>query len=72
MCIRDSPIAGDKSYNKIKAWKDAIPTELEAINKLQRQALHSYNLKFHFLNEDFVFESKLPNDIEKTLEELEE
>ena len=66
------PIAGDKSYNKIKAWKDAIPKELEAINKLKRQALHSYKLKFHFLNEGFVFESKLPNDIEKTLEGLEE
>jgi len=66
------PIAGDMSYNKIKVWKDAIPKELESINNLQRQALHSYSLKFHFLNKEFVFESKLPNDLEKTLKELEE
>ena len=43
------PIAGDASYNKIRVWKDAIPKELEVINNLQRQALHSYSLKFHFL-----------------------
>ena len=42
------PIAGDASYNKIRVWKDAIPKELEVINNLQRQALHSYSLKFHF------------------------
>ena len=65
------PIAGDVSYNNIKIWKDAIPKELEAINNLHRQALHSYSLKFQFLDEKFFFESKLPDDLEKTMELLE-
>ena len=65
------PIAGDTSYNKIRVWKDAIPKELEVINNLQRQALHSYSLNFHFLKKEFCFESKIPNDLEKTMEVLE-
>ena len=65
------PIAGDASYNKIRVWKDAIPKELEVINNLQRQALHSYSLKFHFLKKEFCFDSKIPNDLEKTMEVLE-
>ena len=65
------PIAGDASYNKIRVWKDAIPKELEVINNLHRQALHSYRLKFHFLKKEFCFESKIPNDLEKTMEVLE-
>ena len=65
------PIAGDATYNKIRVWKDAIPKELEAINNLRRQALHSYSLKFHFLKKEFFFDSKIPNDLEKTIEVLE-
>ena len=53
------PIAGDASYNKIRVWKDAIPKELEVINNLQRQALHSYSLKFHFfLKKNFALSQK--------------
>ena len=65
------PIAGDASYNNIKAWKDAIPKELEVINNLHRQALHSYSLKFLFLKKEFCFESKMPGDLEKTMDVLE-
>ena len=65
------PIAGDASYNNIKVWKDAIPKELEVINNLHRQALHSYSLKFLFLKKEFCFESKMPSDLEKTMEVLE-
>ena len=66
------PIAGDLSYNNITNWKDAIPRELKVIKNLQRQALHSYSLEFKFLNKEFTFESKLPNDLELTLKGLEE
>ena len=65
------PIAGDASYNKIRVWKDAIPKELEVINNVQGQALLSYSLKFFFLITDLCFESKIPNDLEKTMEVLE-
>ena len=65
------PIAGDASYNNIKVWKDAPPKELEVINNLHRQALHSYSLKFLFLKKEFCFESKMPSDLEKTMEVLE-
>ena len=65
------PIAGDAFYNNIKVWKDAIPKELEVINNLHRQALHSYSLKFLFLKKEFCFESKMPSDLEKTMEVLE-
>ena len=65
------PIAGDKSYNHIKIWKDAQEDELKIINDLDRQALHAYNLSFKFMNDELNFVSKLPKDLVKTCNKLE-
>ena len=65
------PIAGDKSYNSIKVWKDARPDELQAITELKRQALHSYSLGFTYKDEEFKFESEVPADLAATSKLLE-
>lgn len=65
------PIAGDKSYNTIKVWKDARPDELQAITELKRQALHSYSLGFTYKDEEFKFESEVPADLAATSKLLE-
>ena len=65
------PIVGDKSYNNIKIWKNADPTELKAVTDLNRQALHSYNLSFTYLEKEFNFESEVPFDFAETCTKLE-
>ena len=65
------PIVGDKSYNNIKIWKNADPTELKAVTDLNRQALHSYNLSFTYLDKEFNFESEVPSDFAETCTKLE-
>ena len=65
------PIVGDKSYNNIKIWKNADPTELKAVTDLNRQALHSYNLSFTYLDKEFNFESEVPFDFAETCTKLE-
>ena len=65
------PIAGDRSYNSIKIWKDARPDELQAITELKRQALHSYSLSFIYKNKEFKFESEVPADLVATFKLLE-
>ena len=65
------PIAGDKSYNSIKVWKDARPDELQAITELKRQALHSYSLGFTYKDKEFKFESEVPADLAATSKLLE-
>ena len=65
------PIAGDKSYNSIKVWKDARPDELQAITELKRQALHSYSLGFVYKDKEFKFESEVPADLAATSKLLE-
>ncbi len=65
------PIVGDKSYNNIKIWKNADPTELKAVTDLNRQALHSYNLSFTYLDKEFNFESEVPCDFAETCTKLE-
>ena len=65
------PIAGDKSYNSIKVWKDARPDELQAITELKRQALHSYSLGFVYKDKEFKFESEVPADLVATSKLLE-
>ena len=65
------PIVGDKSYNNIKIWKNADPTELKAVTDLNRQALHSYNLSFTYLDKEFNFESEVPSDFSETCTKLE-
>ena len=65
------PIVGDKSYNNIKIWKNADPTELKAVTDLNRQALHSYNLSFTYLDKEFNFASEVPFDFAETCTKLE-
>ena len=64
------PIAGDRAYCSITKWKDSNEDEVNAIESLNRQALHAYNLAFTLDGEEFNFHSDIPADIEKCINSL--
>ena len=64
------PIAGDRAYCSITKWKDSNEDEVHAIESLNRQALHAYNLAFTLDGEEFNFRSDIPADIKQCINSL--
>ena len=71
MRILSHCVWGHMRLHNIKIWKNADPTELKAVTDLNRQALHSYNLSFTYLDKEFNFESEVPSDFAETCTKLE-
>ena len=64
------PIAGDKSYCRIKNWKNSTKEERKAVNNLGRQSLHAHKLQFTYQNQDFSFLSDIPEELQKVIDQL--
>lgn len=64
-----APILGDPDYGTTKSYKLQILGKkvLDELNKLKRQALHSYSLSFThcYTGEKLNFQSSLPDDINR-------
>ena len=68
------PIIGDKTYNTRKIIAKDTPDELKNfIRSFPRQALHAHKIGFKLpdIEDDVVFESKIPKDLKELITTLE-
>ena len=73
MAYINHPIAGDKLYNKsILQYSGIKPETISAIQALNRQALHAYEISFmHPISHEMMtFTAEIPDDIDSVLKTI--